>query len=291
MMDRLASLFWMILWAASFNIAMSFMKLLQSSDTMTVVFIRFLFSLAFIAPALLKAPLTFLRTQNFKLQVVNAVLRGGAIFGTYYAYTHLPITFAASIGFTAPFIAVILAIFVLKERVALHKWIAVICGYMGVLIMVKPQDASLNGAIVASLLANVCGSLSSIATKKLSTTDSSLQIMFYTNILSTCLFGVFLIFTWQAPVQSDWPLIFLIGAGGTISQYSFIQAIRSAEVSFVAPYEYIRLLFAVPIGVLLFNEYPTLTSIFGGLIIIACSGFLTYKELQAQKNQQLKVAI
>jgi drug/metabolite transporter (DMT)-like permease len=287
-MNRLKSVTWMFAWAASFNMLMAFIKMLQSSNTVTIAFIRFLFALAVLMPAVLKAPATFVRTNNLRLQIVNAVFRSGAIFFTYYAYSQLPIAFAASIGFTGPFIAVILALILLREKVAFHKWIAVFTGYMGVLVMVNPQDASLNIAIGASLLANVCAGLSSVMTKKISATDSTPQIMFYSNIVSVVLFGMILIFTWQTPAQSDWPLIFLIGIAGTISQYAFIQAIRNADISFVAPFEYMRLLFAVPIGVMFFSEYPTPMSILGALIIMASSGFLMFKEFQAQKSQQLK---
>jgi drug/metabolite transporter (DMT)-like permease len=289
-MNRMKSVLWMFSWAASFNILMALIKMLKSSNTVTIAFIRFLFALMVIMPAVLKAPATFVRTKNFKLQVLNALFRSAAIFFTYYAYSHLPISFAASIGFTGPFIAVILALVLLQEKVAIHKWIAVITGYMGVLIMVNPQDASLNVAIGASILANLFAGLSSVIIKKISATDSSLQIIFYSNIISVLLFGAVLVFVWETPIQSDWPLIILIGIAGTVSQYSFIQAIRAADISFVAPYEYIRLLFAVPIGLVLFNEYPTPMSILGGFIILASSGFLMFKELQSQKNQQLKVA-
>lgn len=290
-MNRVTAVFWMLLWAGSFTFAMSFMKLLESSNTLTVVFIRFLFALAFTLPALIKSPVTFVKTQNLKLQIISAILRSGAVLCTYYAYANLPISFAASIGFTGPFIAIILALLLLHERVAFHKWMAVICGYAGVLIMINPQDTGVNLAIAVSLIANVLGGLTSVFAKKLSKTDSNLQIIFYTNSVSVLLFGVLLIFMWQTPSLKDLPLIVLIGLTGTLSQYALIQAIRSADISFVAPFEYIRLLFAVPIGLLLFNEYPTPMSIFGALIIVACSGFLTYKELQTQTKQQLKAAV
>jgi drug/metabolite transporter (DMT)-like permease len=290
-MNRITAVFWMLSFAGSFNLAMSFMKLLESSNTTTVVFIRFLFALAFTIPALVKSPVAFVKTGNLKLAIVSAVLRSGAILCTYYVYAHLPIAFAASIGFTGPFIAVILALLLLRERVTAHKWIAVILGYAGVLIMINPQDASVNIAIVVSLIANLLGALASVFIKKLSKTDSNLQIMFYTNSLSLLMFGVILIFMWQTPSLKDLPLIVLIGLSGTLSQYSFIRAIRAADISFVAPFEYIRLLFAVPIGLLLFHEYPTPMSIFGALIIVACSAFLTYKELQIQAKQQLQEAV
>lgn len=289
-MNRVTALFWILLWAGSFTFAMSFMKLLESSNTPTVVFIRFLFALAVTVPALVKSPVAFVKTQNLKLQILGAILRSGAVLCTYYAYAHLPLAFAASIGFTGPFIAVILALFLLKERVTAHKWMVVIFGYIGVLIMINPQDTSMNIAIAASIIANILGGLAAIVTKKLSKTDSNLQIMFYANSGSVLLFGILLFFIWQTPSLRDVPLIMLIGLTGTLSQYSWIQAVRTADISFVAPFEYIRLLFAVPIGLLLFHEYPTPMSIVGALIIVACSAFLTYKEMQTQTKQQLKAA-
>jgi len=286
--NKVQSLFWMIIWAASFNIAMSSLKFLEHNDTFMVVFIRFLFGLVVIAPALIKSPVQKLRTQQWTLHAINAVLRCAGIFCTYYAYRHLPMAFAASIGFTAPFIAVTLALILLRERVELHKWIAVTFGYFGVLIMINPQEISVNIAILASLAANACAAFSQVVTKNLSKTESNIQIMFYINIGAVLLTSVIMVYQWEQPLLKDWPILLLIGAAGTISQYSFIKAIRVSDLSFVAPFEYIRLLFAVPIGILLFNELPQPLSILGSLIIVGCSGFLTYMEMQTNKQKKLQ---
>jgi drug/metabolite transporter (DMT)-like permease len=286
-LDRMKTLAWMVCWAVSFNCAMSLVKLLKTSDTGTVIFLRFMFSLSILAVPLLKQPLAQMKTEKGCLHFFNALFRCAAVFCSYYAYAHLPLTCAASIGFTAPFIAVVLALFLLKERVQLYKWAAVVIGYAGVLVMINPQEIMLNMAIAVSLLANLFAGLASVTTKALSKTDSDLQIMVYSNAISLILIGSVLLFTWKTPDLTDWPLLALIGAFGTFSQYFFIQALRISDVSYVAPYEYIRLLFAVPIGLLVFNEIPSFLSAIGSLIIVGSSFFLTYMELRESKIKNL----
>lgn len=263
---------------------MSIVKLLHSCSTFTIVFSRFFIALLLTLPAVIRSPRIVTEGKNIKLQILNGVLRTAAVYCTYYAYSHLPIAFAASIGFTGPLFTVCLALLILRERIRWYKWIAVLVGYSGVLLMVHPEQAVITTAILASLLANLLAGLAQIATRKLSQTDSSFSILFFTNVISVLLASFGLTLYWATPVPQDIPLIIAVGVFGIISQFSYIQALRHAEVSFVAPFEYLRLLFAIPIGFFLFNEVPKSLSIVGALIIISSSAFLTFEEIFTKRK-------
>jgi len=274
--NRLVSISWMFAWASVFSITMALVKCLENTPTTTVVFVRFLCATLLMIPFLLKQGKALVRTERLPLHLLNVLFRCGAIGATYYVYAKLPLAFATALGFTGPMIAVLLALFILRERVGWQKWLAIILGYGGVLIMVQPEHAVITFVVLIALFDNLCAGMLRIVSKKLMTTDSPLQIMVYTNVLcflvSACVIG----FVWQTPPVHDWSILVAIGLGGTLSQFAYIKALQFGQVSLVAPFEYSRLLFALPIGFIFFQEVPTSWQITGSLIIVACSAFLTW---------------
>jgi drug/metabolite transporter (DMT)-like permease len=281
------AMIWALVWAASFTGAMSLVKTLEHASTSVVVFSRFLTALALTLPVALRTPVEDLKTKRFRLHLANVLLRCAAIWCTYYAYSTLPMAFAASIGFTGPMLSVLFASIFLKEKSGWKQWVALLVGYGGVLLLVNPDDMSLNQSIVVALMANLCASLLQIITRMLSKTDSNTQIMLYTNALSLILISVTLVHETVPP----WPEIFIlviIGVCGSLSQYAYIEALRLAEVSYVAPFEYTRLIFALPIGWFFFQEHLGWGQALGCLLISGCSFFLLSTRLGLHMGQYLK---
>jgi drug/metabolite transporter (DMT)-like permease len=281
--DHLQSIFWMFAWALFFSGAMALVKCLACTPTITIVLIRYVFSILLITPFLLRLKRTEIVTQQLPRHGLNAFLRVVAIFSTYYAYAKLPLAFAASIGFTGPMIAIILAMFILREKVGVRKWLAVIIGYGGVLVMMQPEQLDATMAIMVALLANLASSLAKIVTKEITRTDSTLQIMLYTNVISLVISAAAAGYLWVTPALADWPILMGIGLLGSLSQFSYLRALDKGQVSLVAPFEYTRLLFAVPLGILFFKEIPTVHAILGGALIIASSAYLTWQEIRHGK--------
>lgn len=274
----------MLSWACLFSMTMTFIKMLDSEiPIVMVVFMRLLFGIFAFMPLMLKEGFSNLKTTRLPLHLFRVVLTCAALGSTYYAYAHLPMAFAASIGFTAPLISTVLALLILNEKVGFKKWIAIIIGYCGVLVMVKPEGGIWSFAVFIALFANVFAGGVRIVIKKLSTTDSSIQIMMYNNIFSLLLVGSIVVFYWHVPSLYDIFLLFLIGGFGTFSQYSYIKALEYGDISLCAPFEYSRLLFAVPIGLVFFAEIPTQWTIIGSLIIVSCNIFLTYYEIRQSR--------
>lgn len=280
---QLQSILWMFAWAGCFSLAMSLVKSLDNVPIATVVLVRFSFAIVLILPLLLSKKSKPIATKKLPFHGLNALFRVVAIWATYYAYAKLPMGFAASIGYTGPMLAIILAIFILKEKVGWRKWLAVIIGYSGVLIMVQPENATLNMAVAMALLANLCSSLAKITTKELTKTDSTAQVVFYGNLIALVASALFAGYQWETPSLDSWPILVAIGIAGSGSQYSYIKALEIGSVSLVAPFEYLRLLFAIPIGYFFFGESLTEQHIIGCLIIVGCSAYLTFREIQRSK--------
>lgn len=275
----------MFAWAASFSTAMALLKSLETLPIATVIFVRFALSLVFIAPLLLSqgrdSPL---KTTKWHLHGLNAVFRVIAIWATYYAYSRLPMGLAASIGYTGPMMAIVLAMILLREKVGWRKWLAVIIGYAGVLVMVQPEQAHVNIAVFVALLANLCSSLAKVTTKEITKTDTVPQVIFYGNFGALLISCVFAGYYWEMPSAGEWPMLIAIGFAGSLSQFSYVKALHAGNVSLVAPFEYLRLLFAIPVGMLFFDETLSDHHMLGCSIIVGCSIYLTWREIQ--RNQQ-----
>lgn len=285
--NRRASIFWMISWSFSFSIAMALSKCIsdQTSSVM-IVFIRSIFGIFFLTPFVFKHGIKSIKISHPFLYLSQIVFSTFAMVCTYYVYSKLPIATATSIGFTGPFISVILAMFFFSEKVGAYKWALILLGYTGVLIIAQPGSLEFHPAIFIALLANFLASCSIIATKILTKSASAEQIAFVNSSGRIFLLGILSFLFWSFPTPEDWIYLTFIGVFGTISQLSYILALKSGQVSMVAPFEYSRLVIAVPIGILIFAEIPTIWTFIGSFIIIASNFGLTYVD-QLRKARKL----
>ena len=274
------SILWVILWTFLFTILMSIAKQLSSNINLyTIVFMRCFFALVLFLPLVHKNIPSLLKTKNLKLHILRSCMASCAMLCTYYAYTSLPLTMATSIGFTSPFIVVILATFLLKDKIQPKQIIAITIGYIGILIITKPSFADLSFCIIIAILANIFAALVIIITKLLTKTDSEKTILLYHTIFLSIIMGLISCFQWTTPNYNDSLLLLLMGFCASISQYSYIKALKFSTPSFLAPFEYTKLLFAMPVGYLYFSEQITMLAIVGGIIIILANYyFVSIKE-------------
>ena len=270
----------MLLWALSFSSAMAFAKSLSPEiDSIVILFMRYFFGLIFFSPFVFQAGFKGFVTSRPALHITRVVCVGLAMGCTYYAYRNLPLALATSIGMTGPLFTTILAMFLLKDSVSLPKWGCIIFGYLGVLVMVRPHELSISLGVWIELLANLFAAFSIICVKLLSRTESTLTIMLYANTVTTLIAGLIALGLWKTPDTAD--LIILVGIGGlgVFSQFCSVSALKFANPSYLAPFEYTRMCFAIPVGYLFFQEIPTLWTIVGSLMIIGATYGLTRLEM------------
>ncbi len=283
------SVFWMLAWSASFTSIMSLVKFLSADISIfMILFLRLLFGFMFFIPFVIKEGIKIGYTKRLPLHFFRVMLFCGALFCTYYAYSHLPIAFATSIGFTAPMMTAVLSMLLLRDKVEWYKWVLISIGYLGVLIMVRPGEFTFDPVIIVALLANLFASCTMIVVRKLSTTESTASMMFYSQSISLVIWAVLAIIFWQTPVMNDILLLCVIGAFGVFSQFCYTHALQTNSPSMVAPFEYTRLIFAVPIGLMLFNEVPTVWTIGGSIVIIFSNFLLT---MTASQKRMLSIGL
>lgn len=275
----------MLLWALSFSTAMAFAKSLSPEvDSIMVLFMRYFFGLVFFSPFILQSGIkSFATSRPFLhfLRVISVVVAMGC---TYYAYRNLPLALATSIGMTGPLFTTVVSCILLKDKVSLSKWFLIIVGYFGVLVMVRPHEMGISFGVWVELLANLFAALTIVCTKALSRTEKTLTIMFYTNTVTTLVVGFMVLSVWKTPAFSDMLTLMGIGVMGVFSQFCSVSSLKYATPSFLAPFEYTRLCFAIPVGYLIFQETPTWWGIVGSFIIVGVTYGLTRLELNSSRD-------
>lgn len=266
----------MLLWALSFSAAMAFAKTLSPEvDSVTVLFMRYFFGLVFFSPFILQSGLKGFGTSRPILHIIRVITLGITVTCTYFAYRNLPLALATSIGMTGPLFTTVLAMLLLKEKVSLAKWALILLGYGGVMIAVRPHEAAISPGVWMALLANLFAAFSIICVKLLSRTESTFTIMLYANTATTFIAGLIVLSFWKTPPLHDVLALMAIGAFGVFSQFCSVTALRHANPSFLAPFEYTRLCFAIPVGFIFFEEIPNVWVILGSLIIMGATYGLT----------------
>ena len=204
----------------------------------------------------------------------------------FYAVSMLPLADATAIAFSQPLFSVVVAALVLGEKVRWRRWSATIIGFAGVLVMVRPGEGSLQlGALVA--LANAGAvALSILLVRRLSDSETPLMILTQFAIFSTILLTVPAILVWRWPDLWGWVLAVGIALSATVGQYFWVQAFKAGEMSAVAPFEYMRLPFAVFVGWLIWGEMPVIWTYLGASIVIGSALYIAHREHQLARERR-----
>lgn len=206
----------------------------------------------------------------------------------FYAVSMLPLADATAIAFSQPLFSVVVAALIAGEKVRWRRWSATIIGFVGVLVMVRPGEGSLQaGALVALANAGTVA-ISILLVKRLSDSETPLMILTQFAIFSTILLAPPAIWVWRWPDTWGWVLAVGIALSATIGQYFWVQAFKAGEMSAVAPFEYLRLPFAVFVGWLIWDEIPVIWTYVGAAIVIASALYIAHREHQLGKERRLR---
>jgi drug/metabolite transporter (DMT)-like permease len=201
----------------------------------------------------------------------------------YYAITRIPIADATAIAYAAPIFITLLSIFLLGEVIGPRRWIAVVLGFVGVLLIARPQAESWDIGVLAALGSAFGGAIVAIWLRKLSSSEKSVSIGIYYNGLGSlfCL-GWVLLAGWLTPRVADVSLLVGFGLGCGLQQWLLTVSFRYAQASLLAPFEYLAMVFAAIVGFVFWREIPTLTTWLGAATI-AASGLFIFKRQLSRK--------
>ena len=244
----------------------------------TVMFFRFLIAMIFLFALQARKGSWFSPSKNPKLNIIRGCILFCSGFVNFYALKHLPLATAASINFAAPLITCALAQIFLGEHVGIRRWLAVIVGFCGVLIVMRPGTTDFHPAMLASLATAVTIAVFQIVTRKVGFYDEPETGLLW-------VFGVCLVITtlwlptgWQMPSLVFWPFLVLVGAAGLGTHILMSRSLQLAKASTVAPLIYTQIIWMIMFGIVLFGNWPDIATLLGSSIVITSGIYVWHRE-------------
>ena len=250
----------------------------------TICFYRCIMGLILITPFMFKNNFRALKSQNIKLQFSRSMINIISMICWFSAIGLMHFEKAAALGFTTPLFTTILAILLLKEKIRFHRTAALINGFIGIMIIIRPGYVPLELGVVLLLFSAFTFSFVLIIVKKLSAIDSSLTIIFYHLLFSTPVFFIVSLFYWETINLNQLLIFTFMAISGLLSHWCLAQAFKLSDTTFVMPLQFTKLIWASLIGLFIFAEQPDFLTWVGGVIIFISIIYITYREAFKKKG-------
>lgn len=282
--SRTRAILWGLFSCFSFSLLTAVIKSTNTQFPIPLIILsRSFFGCLFLTPFLIKKGIKRPGNAQIVFYLIRAIIGYIAIFATYYAYRNLPLYIATSIGYTEPMMQVAISMLFFKATINRSDWTGISLGLAGAAIMAysKQGDQSwaFNTVILVALLANLLASVSKGFTKRLTQSDPTHQIMFYSYFLNFVPAAIHIFF-----IQSDFPkevlslyVIALLSATAllsSIANYAYTKALSLTEMHVLSPVNYSKLIFAIPLGFFLYSEIPTWMTLSGSIMILMANYFI-----------------
>jgi drug/metabolite transporter (DMT)-like permease len=229
----------------------------------------------------------FYYTKRAKLHLLRCVFGLIALIAIFIALRKLPLATVVSISFAAPIFTTIFSIILLNEKVGFYRWLAVLIGFIGIIVITEPGFGDLNIYYLFPIIFCLGLSYVAIAIRQLSTTEPVWLISLNFSIVIT-LAGLFTIpFGWVMPNTQDLVLLCMIGFLGGFANLWLSQSFKLSEVSLVSPLKYLALVFGILFGYLIWDEIPTIKTLLGALLVVASSLIILRREIYHKKETPL----
>jgi drug/metabolite transporter (DMT)-like permease len=219
-----------------------------------------------------------LRTGRLGLHLLRGVLGTLSSFLAFYAYSRLPLADAYAIIFATPLLITALSVPILGEAVGWRRWSAVVVGFVGILIMLRPGVAPIGVGSLAALGAACASASAVLLVRKLSVTETTTSIAFYSSLTVLLLMGALFGHGFVTPGLLDLALMAGSGLLGGSALLILIAAYRRSPAALVAPFQYSQMLWAIVLGVLLWGDLPEVAMLLGASIVAASGLFILHRE-------------
>jgi len=222
--------------------------------------------------------LTSLKPHNPKGHFLRA---GLVVIGTFLFVTglrFLPLADAVAIAFAGPLFLTAMAQPLLGEHVGWRRWMAVLAGFIGILVIMRPGGSAIQWAALFPLFASLTGAFRDILTRRLSARETSVALLFYTSVGVTLAGLATLPFAWTPVPAFDWGLFALSGFLIGCAQFLMIETFRLGEAALVAPFKYSGVIWAAALGFLVWGDIPDLGTVFGVSVVILSGLYILHRE-------------
>lgn len=256
--------------------------MLSGMPAMQVVFSRYGLHLLIVLAVFLPVQRAALfQTQKLPLEITRALILLGSTTCNFMAVKFLPLTVTGSILFMTPIILAGLAVPLLGEHVGWRRWLAIIVGFIGILIIIRPGGGAFHWAVFLSLGSATFNAFYAITTRKLAGVDSVYTQQFYAALIATLAVMPFALGDWVWPQTNlNWMVFFSLGVLGFLGHLLITMAHRLAPASTLAPFAYPQILFMSAASWLVFSETPSLSIILGAPVVVGSGLYIWMRERQ-----------
>ena len=230
---------------------------------------------------------TIVKTQRVKIHLFRSALLFGATIFIFAGFANLSLAATMAIFQTAPLLVVILSVVFLGEVVGVKRWLGVVIGFVGALIIIQPGTDTFLIASILPLLSALCYAAYAVSTRHLGTEEDPRTNFFYTGLVGTIVSTLILFPYFQKIELVDIVYFTLLGTLGGLGHYCLILALRKSEASLLAPFSYFDLIFSACLGMIFFTEYPTQSLILGAATIVGAGIYTWYRGRVQSDNQSV----
>lgn len=283
---RRRGIFLVLAASAVFALSAAFAKTIGAGVPVAeVILFRNLFAIPALLPVVLAAGgWGALVTRNPMSHAARTLFGMMGMVGAFYGYVHLPLATVTALGFTMPLFLTVLSVPLLGERVGWRRGLAVLVGFAGVLLMVRPGGEGLRGeglAVLLCLLGSVGWALAMITIRKMGEAgESSVAIVFWFTVGSSVLAGVATVPVWVWPTPLEWALLIGIGLVSALAQVLMTSAYRSGETTLLAPFEYAAIIWTTALGAFVWAELPDGWDFAGIAVLVGAGLYIWYREVR-----------
>ena len=227
-----------------------------------------------------------LKTQQPKMHLLRSLLGVSAMGFAFYAFSLMPLAEAISILNTTPLFMTALSVLILGEKVGRHRWAAVVAGFIGMLIVVRPGVGILQSGSLFMLIAALLIGFTTIIIRYLSVKDDPVCITFYFSLFGIIVSAIgIVLFGWVPPAPNDWLFLIAVGLFGGLAQYLMTLSYQHSEIAVVAPMKFLSIAFGGLLGYFIWTEIPDFQTLVGIIIIVASGLYTLHREMLRRKMQ------
>ena len=285
--DNLKAMQWAVVYAALIAGMHVCIRLVsEGMHPFEIVFFRNIFALLVLIPWFWKLGLAPLKTKRFGLLFTRGAVNTVCMLAYFTAISIGQLVEVAALSFTAPIYAILIGMAVFGEKVGFFRWCAIISGFIGVLIIIRPGFEEVGYPQVLVLSSAFGWAICMVMVKELGRTESAITITAYMSLVMAPLSLGPAIYYWVWPTWEQIGWLLVLGGLGGAGQLALAQALRLGETHVVTPLDFLRLVFVSILGYLLFDQVPDIFVLGGGIIIFASVTFIAYREYVRRQEER-----
>ena len=283
--DRARAIGWMLVTGLLFVAVTGIVRHLGSDlPAVQAAFIRYAFGVVLMAPMLVAALRVSPVPRRMSLHLLRGLVHGVGVMLWFYAMARIPIAEVTAIGFTAPLFTTIGAALFLGERLRIRRITAVVIGFVGTVIILRPGVDAISTGALAQLAAAPLFACSFIVAKKLTDTEPGSVIVAWLSVFVTLVLLPPALMVWRTPTAEELLWLALTAVCASAGHYTLTRAFKLGELTLLQPFSFVQLVWASLLGLVAFGEVPDVFTWVGGAVIVASATYIAHREALARRR-------